>query len=326
MFTRKLKIDHQGIEVGSTPMLLPSFSSRINLDNQTARISFLNELISGPFLISAYDIYHMENYPKITGPDLLFIDSGGYECNIDSKISDFGLYKPDPLEWNEENHLESISNWKSDMPTVIISYDHPSKKLDLESQIENANRLFYQMKDSLKEFLIKPQFTSQYIDINNIVEKTDELENFDIIGFTEKELGASVLERMENIVLLRKKMDENGLNIPIHIFGSLDPIITPLYYMTGADIFDGLSWLRFSYDKTTGYPVYMDSIGPKKSGLNADIDSIWSSTVYDNYLYLKKLEIALKKFDDSHDFGLFGNNKDFLEKSYANILEPIGGS
>ncbi len=49
---------------------------------------------------------------------------------------------------------------------------------------------------------------------------------------------------MQNIAKLRKALDKAGLNIPLHVFGSLDTVTTPLYFLAGADIFDGLTWLR----------------------------------------------------------------------------------
>jgi hypothetical protein len=31
------------------------------------------------------------------------------------------------------------------------------------------------------------------------------------------------------------------------VFGGLDPLITPLYFAAGGEIFDGLSWLRYAF-------------------------------------------------------------------------------
>ena len=48
----------------------------------------------------------------------------------------------------------------------------------------------------------------------------DSLRDFDVIGFTEKEIGNSVLDRMNNIAKLRIAMRKANINKPIHIFGS----------------------------------------------------------------------------------------------------------
>ena len=52
---------------------------------------------------------------------------------------------------------------------------------------------------------------------------------------------------MKNIAQIRRALDGVGLDTPLHVFGSLDTVTTPMYFMAGADIFDGLTWLRFAF-------------------------------------------------------------------------------
>jgi hypothetical protein len=40
---------------------------------------------------------------------------------------------------------------------------------------------------------------------------------------------------------------ESGVQIPLHIFGCLDPLTIILYFLCGADIFDGLAWLKYTF-------------------------------------------------------------------------------
>lgn len=94
---------------------------------------------------------------------------------------------------------------------------------------------------------------------------------FHALGVTEKELGGNFKERMINIARIRKALNGVGLeNMPIHIFGSLDTVSTPLYFVAGADIFDGLTWLRFAYYK--GMTIYRQNYA--RSSLSAT--SHWS--------------------------------------------------
>ncbi len=44
------------------------------------------------------------------------------------------------------------------------------------------------------------------------------------------------------------------METPIHIFGCLDPISIWLFYLCGADVFDGLFWLRFAFHNNI--PIY----------------------------------------------------------------------
>ena len=73
------------------------------------------------------------------------------------------------------------------------------------------------------------------------------LRTFDIVGVTEREIGESIHDRLVNIARLRKSLNAAEVTIPIHVFGGLDPLLTPLYFAAGAEIFDGLGWLRYAY-------------------------------------------------------------------------------
>ncbi len=77
MLARKMKLKLNGLEVGTTPMLVPAFSSKANIDI-CKTIETTSESINGPILISAYDVNYAEEFPPITFPDLIFLDSGGY--------------------------------------------------------------------------------------------------------------------------------------------------------------------------------------------------------------------------------------------------------
>lgn len=125
MLARKMKLKLNGFEVGTTPMLVPAFSSKANMDI-CKTIKTMSEFIYTPILVSAYDVNHTEEFPPITFPDLIFLDSGGYECLIDKDVSEIGFYQPEADSWNSDMHLEVLQNWPTDIPTVIISYDNPS--------------------------------------------------------------------------------------------------------------------------------------------------------------------------------------------------------
>ena len=322
MLARKLKLSLDGLEVGTTPMLVPSISSRANIDIKKL-LSSVVELVTGPLLISAYDYCYASEF-DISFPELIFLDSGGYECNKDGDISDIGLYKPDSKEWNRDYHSRVVDNWKNEIPTVLISYDHPTVREPIERQINHANDFFNGKDNFLKEILIKPRSVGAIrIKTDDIKQNLKSLNSFDIIGFTEKELGYSVLERMINLAKIRIMMDKEGLEKPIHIFGSLDPITTPLYYLSGADIFDGLSWLRFVFHEGNTY--YLDSFGPKQFGIHQHSLAMWGRSIAANYTSLRRLEIDLEKFQYNKDFKVFGENADFFSKSYDDLKAKIGG-
>lgn len=315
---RKLKLKLNGVEVGETPMLVPSFSSRTNI-NVGGTIDMMRDVINGPILISAYDVCYSKNFPDIEFPELIFLDSGGYECAIDSNISEIGYYNPESLSWTSEKYLEIIKCWKRTAPTVLISYDHPSKKETIENQLDAAKELFNGVNDVLKEFLIKPEKSDKkQINLKNLRRNIDSLTQFDIIGVTEKEVGRSIFERMVNIARIRMELDRNDITVPLHVFGSLDTITTPLYYFAGADIFDGLSWLRFTFHE--GNTFYTSSLGPKLQGIEKNISRIQARNIEDNITYLLKLKLQLEEFQADGKFDQFGEtNSKFFSDAYKSL-------
>lgn len=319
MLARCTKFNLPNGDCFETPLLLPSFSSK-GFPDLRKTIRILEEHISGPVLISAYDVYYKLIQKRISfSPQLLFVDSGGYEC---SSIVDFinhsiGVYKP--KKWNEKLFYKSINVLLEDsVPKVIISYDHPRCRQTLSMQIKAANALFkhFGLKNKfVKEILLKPESryrSEQLLPSKKIVKHINKLRSFDIIGLTEKELGESLLERMVNIFRIRQALDNNNMSQLIHIFGSLDTISTPLYFMCGADIFDGLTWLRYSY--SDGATLYQPNYWAKTYSSD-DKDYISKLHSFcDNYSYLRKMALAMKSFKKSGDFASFGSNGNLFKK------------
>lgn len=322
MLARRLKLELNHLEVGETPMLVPAISSRLNLPLNEL-IETIEGVVEGPLLLSAYDFHYAKNFPSIKFSDLIFLDSGGYECNKEQDISDIGLYNPHPNDWSKELHESAVGKWDYQRPTVLISFDHPKYREPLSDQIQRANQLFGARNDVLKEILLKPESKgSMRVDPNSISGKIDLLSNFNIIGITEKELGYSVLERMVSITKIRRIIDDAGYTIPIHIFGSLDPVITPLYFIAGADIFDGLSWLRFFY--SNGDTMYGESFGPKQFGVQVNLRRIWIAAVGSNYNYMQRMKLQMQRYADTGDFGHFGTNSTFFKGAVDDLITRVG--
>ncbi len=328
---KQLKLDNWG-EVGTTPMLIPAFSSLVNINSSMNAdidklINTMDEFIKGPILVSAFDLHYVKGFPKLTFPTLLFIDSGGYECSICRSISNLGIIKNKKIiSWNQDLHWKTVCKYvrkyQKIKPMTIISYDHPSRRNSFKKQIEKADKLFKGLDGVLKEMIFKPvSKKNPYIDFDEIIKNIHLLNNYDIIGFTEKEIGESIWKRMLNIARLRKHMDENRIEKPIHIFGSLDTIATPLYYFSGADIFDGLTWIRYIFDEENLF--YFDGYAAKFQGLNSNLDTLSMTARVLNNKYLESLQLKLENFQSSGKFSEFGKNKDFFEKTHKELLLKI---
>lgn len=311
-----------------TPLLVPSFSSKGFPEIQKL-VKIVEEYITGPILVSAYDVYHNNFEMPIIFPEMIFLDSGGYECSKEFGLS--GIYYPSGMtenlskakdsrqdEWTINDFQKVLDGRPKGIPTVVVSYDHPKIRRPISKQISSAKAFFNGNGYSLSDILIKPETRDQnYIQIDSVLEHIHLLKDFDIIGFTEKELGNSILKRMENIARIRLAMNNHELAMPIHVFGSLDPISTPLYFISGADIFDGTIWLRFSYYEGTA--IYQHNYSAIKLGIDLPDRKVKSRAWADNILSLDTLKWQMKKYLNRGEFGEFESNCDFIGDSYKKL-------
>lgn len=319
----KRSIQLKGAEIERTPLLVPSFSSK-GFPDVGKIVGYSAELIEGPALVSAYDIHYKQIVQPLNFASLLFLDSGGYEASKDLDLSDFGDKRHRPKDWTREKHEATLATWQSQVPTVLISYDHPRDRLPVAQQIERARGLAPGRDNVLREILLKPETADQrYVKIEQIEQHVHSLSGFDIIGVTEKEVGSSLLERMKNIGRLRMALSRAGLNIPIHVFGSLDTVTTPMYFLAGADIFDGLTWLRFAYQD--GRTLYKQNYGATV-GLSIKAHVLDGICWNHNYRYLQELQLEMRRFLNTADYKSFRFNGDLFRDSIESATEAIGGT
>jgi len=258
-----------------TPLIVPSFSSAISQDpSEIGRIhNSINEYIFDVSLISAYDLYY--NYipvENVSWSNLVFLDSGKYETD---SLQHSKLLK----KWNRDLYLELIKKLTPLNQFIIVNYD---QKTSTETQLNSAN-VFFDKIDHIeftKCFLYKPLSKKSYIiSIRDIQKNIDLFSDFDIIGFADKEIGNSFLSRCETIVKIREILFESEISTPIHIFGCLDPLTIISYYLCGADIFDGLAWLKYTFHNN--FALYSNNYSLIKNQ--------WTNT-YDNNTMLNSIE------------------------------------
>lgn len=322
MLARSTKIHHPMGNTLETPILVPSFSSKgfgVNKGGESeikGIFKVASEYMTDTMLVSAYDL-HYGHLDKIQSAitEVTIVDSGGYEISDTQDLSAVYRQPVDPEDWTEVELKAVLDNWPKGVPAVFVTYDKPDRRLSLSRQVENGRRLFRDYPDQLHTLLIKPETETQdYVQVKNVIAGIEELRGFNIIGFTEKELGNSILKRMLNIASIRLCMDDAKIPAPIHIYGSLDPITSALYFLAGAEIFDGLTWLRYGY--MDGLACYSHNYGARKVGIDRKDDFIKAKTIQDNLGYLNELSNQMKKFLLDGDFNKFGANAEILRNSF----------
>jgi hypothetical protein len=322
MLAKRRALKLKGQEVERTPLLVPSFSSK-GFPDVDKIIKYSSEIIEGPMLISAYDLH----YKKIQSPfdfaSLIFLDSGGYEAAKEAELSDFGDKAHVPKPWTQAMHETQLAKWKPSVPTVLISYDHPKERVPIKKQIRRAKDMAQNRSGLLREILLKPETSGQtLLQMDSILRNTPALGEFDVIGVTEKEIGNSIIRRMQNIAKLRRALDGAGFETPIHIFGSLDTVTTPLYFLAGADIFDGLTWLRFAFHD--GQTIYKQNYGATTLGVTTPAHVVDGRCWNNNYYYMKDLELEMRRFLNGRDFSSFSYHRELFRNSLQSAIEAIG--
>jgi hypothetical protein len=295
-----------------TPLLVSSFSSKGFKFQKNGKdpngksevnnlILTTSEAITESALVSAFDMYYYlgkeeKEIRKLNlSPELLFIDSGGYETIEDYDLHETYKYPIVSRKWDQKLHDGILQNIQT-IPSVFISYDNgQERRISLNAQVERAKRLFQKYPNQLNDFLIKPGNKKHtHVDIDEIVDNIGLLKKFHIIGLTEKELGESVADRMQNIKRIRRALDKIDCHTPLHIFGNLDPLTSILYYLSGAEIFDGLTWLRFAFYQ--GSALYKTNVDLLNSRQNEKDYLNEKMVMLQNLIYMRNLVQEMKSF------------------------------
>jgi len=313
-----------------TPLLVPSFSSKGFGRRQDgcseigAIFTAAKEVITDSMLVSAFDLHHGNLIlPDSSVAEITFVDSGGYETSDQQDLSSAYAYRMETGEWNEQLHQQTLDNWPAEVAAIFVSYDRANRLI--REQIARAVELTERYPAQLHAFLAKPESGDSVVNVGAIISEARTLARFHVLGVTEKEIGDSFVVRMKTIATLRKNMDAQGLRqMPIHVFGSLDPMSVCLYFIAGAEIFDGLTWLRYAYVEDSamyrqnGAILHEEQLTQKDSRVRA-----WAMT--QNIGQLEALTNKMRRFLNERDFTVFPRDGTWLRRAKELLRAEFGG-
>jgi hypothetical protein len=299
-----------------TPMLIPSFSSK-GFPEIKALASAMMQHITDVAMISSYDIFYGHIGDDLESPNLLFIDSGGYEARHDRDLSELYAYDYQPEGWTREQHEKTLAEINVLSALVLVSFDEVENEVAISDQIELGAALFDRFPEAASDFLVKP-YGNAYIDLDKFMTHHSELSRFDVIGITEKELGGTLSERLRVVVQLRRMLMDTGLDIPIHVFGCLDPLSVWLFYLCGADVFDGLSWLRFAFHDSVA--IYRNNWAILANYPNLSDSEIRMMSYLENLRILERMKERMTAYADCYDGQVFGVDLELIES----VLKAAG--
>lgn len=334
-----------------TPILIPGFSSKavgplqvqpLGKSQRKERVASLIHSetlmprIEDALLVSAYDIKygHLADVGAFrrgfrkslyARPRLLIIDSGWYEKSVGPAGGPFVPEVGPAAAWEEEDFAATVDALDKDVRAVVVNWDHDPalvgssrKGSSYAEQIARAQKFFAARPHLARTLLLKPPRRAAFHlkPLGDMTRKeAGDLRFFSFVGVTEKQLGDTISDRLVALATLHQHLDRASGDEPppaIHVFGGLDPLYTPLYFAAGAEVFDGLGWLRYAYRDGVTYhrdaPPVMDALVNKR----------WSqsetTTQLDNLDELAKLTDELKMFAASEG--------DWMKFRAHEMLEP----
>ena len=231
-----------------------------------------------------------------------------------------GRHVPAPAaSWTRDRHHQTLATIDNTANIVLVNFDHPGK---IDNQVASASRDFSVIPSAATDFLIKPEPDTGLVNVAKLSTRSDDLGQFDVIGITAREAGSSLLARCRSVVMLRDALTDAGLNLPIHVFGAITPKEVLTYYFCGADVFDGLNWLRQAFRNLETVPIEDTAFEAMK----------WKKTEHDlfdaertnNLRILYQLQEALRRYSDSGDMESL--EKEFPGACQAATLAEIAGA
>ena len=302
----------------STPLIAPSFSSRGFPYISNIWKEFEHKLY-GVCLVSAFDIAQKRIPADVAdNVNIVFIDSGLYETSEDHGVGKLPTARR-AGEWHRSKYHETTRDIDYKGNVILVNYDEIK---ELDKQIESSSDDFSQAPQAVADFLIKPEALDEEVNMPKLIQHTDALREFGIIGISAREVGNSFLSRCRSVTTLRNILNDAGLDTPIHVFGAINPYEVLTYFLCGADIFDGLNWLRLAFRRHASLPVEETAMEDMKWNLT-DLDLLseeWTRNL--NTLY--QLQESL------HTYGASGNleslEEDFPLASQAVHVAEIAGA
>ena len=337
----------------TTPLIIPAISTRnvgrLEPEGEhgeaLAPVSYASMVLEllGPhldkaLLVSAYDLHYEALYGSerllasaartpFHNPNFLMIDSGLYETR--ERVGYDDGYEQ-PHDWNCETYVELLGRLPENLPAAIVNFDLNADEMDdttlsYGSQLERARAFFSSQPERfISVCLLKPERPRGFIDPKQLSSHAANLKEFDVVAVTEKELGDSLRDRFAHLVELRRLLDRESVTAPIHVFGGLDPLLTPLYVSCGAEIVDGVGWLRYAYSASDDTATYLESRPIIEVELDMRVPNRLFRTFSDNLTYLHSLRNRLELLLDSHDWQSFSETRGIsLQQCVATIFSNL---
>ena len=303
----------------TTPLLVPSFSS-CGFPSVAEIYGKMKDKLYGVCLVSASDLASgCIPQDGDTPVNLQVVDSGTYEAR---KLA--GGWRGqaalcDSFPWTRECYLEIAAGLDSDSNTILVNYDGYEP---LAIQIARAADDFSRAPHAAGDFLVKPEAPAHLVNVARMAQYTDELRQFGMIGITAREAGDSLTQRCRTVVTLRDALGDDNLDLPIHVFGAITPMEVMAYFFCGADVFDGLGWLRLAFCEPV--PIAIEATAFEGMNPNLSDFELHAAAWTSNLGILYQLQTSLQRYGSTGDFDALVH--DFPSAARAARVAELAGA
>ncbi len=287
------RIEQVGVRA---PLIVPSFSS-CGFPHVAEIYGAMKDKLFGVCLVSALDIASGYVPANVTSDvNLVLVDSGMYEARnaIPTQVDNYP--STTNAHWSRRDYSNVVGEIEPSANVILVNYDRDES---IERQISHASQDFSHVPHAASDFLVKPEPPARLVNVAKLAKRADDLQQFDMVGITAREAGNSVVDRCRTVVMLRDALGDVGLETPIHVFGAINPVEVLTYFLCGADVFDGLNWLRLSFRDVGSLAIDEAAFDDLKSNL-CDFD-LWVGEWLANLHFLYRLQEALRRYGLNRD-------------------------
>ena len=289
------RIDKVGVP---TPLLVPSFSS-CGFHRVADIYGEMRDKLYGVCLVSASDLASgCIPAGVIKEVNVTIIDSGMYEARKQADGCAAHGLPAASVPWSRDDYFAIAADVDEAANGILVNYDGYEP---LEQQIRRAAEDFSHAPHTANDFLLKPESPARLVNVARAANHVDGLAQFDVIGIAAREAGDSLTQRCRTVVTLRDTLDDADINLPVHVFGAITPLEVLTYFFCGADVFDGLNWLRLAFREGSSIPIEETAFEAMKPNLR-DFDlcaEAWTA----NLSVLYRLQVSLQRYASTRDFG-----------------------
>ena len=311
------RVDKIGVP---SPLLVPSFSS-CGFQRVAEIYEEMKDKLYGVCLVSAADLASgCIPASVIDEVNVIVIDSGMYESRKQmDECAARGLPVAD-RPWSRDEYFEIAADVDAAANGILVNYDGYEP---LEEQIGRAAEDFSHAPHTAKDFLVKPESPARLVNVARVARYVDDLSQFDIVGVATREAGDTLTQRCRTVVTLRDTLDDADLNLPIHVFGAITPLEVLTYFFCGADVFDGLNWLRLVFRERGSIPIEETAFEDMNSNLH-DFE-LFAEAWTANLSVLYRLQVSLQRYGSTRDFAALAEEFPPTVKA-ARIAELAGAT